>query len=794
MKLRTQVLLFLFLFGFAPLTAIVISALPFILDRVELFYHKAHLQNLRADFRDLDEHLASRHEMVRLLAKLPEPSLILGEELGEDDKSIDEARVRYTIWINQILGDYFDIDQILFLDAKGQPRFWLELDLQSREWKPTLHKPVMPSPALLQRAMEQSLGEVSVSKISLGQTADMTDPRHFMTLNLISAIGHRTDKDELEKIGYVVVNVDAGGMARAYMNTLWVTNDGAYLLDRVTGNTEPNAFKDFAGLEAIFATGKLGLWEGQGGHVIWVPLFMTEESGPLWVGRAVDPSPVIELRNNLLVRLVTIGFIALAVVLLTARWIASAVSRIGQSMTERIGRVLRTEEPVQFNWRGPREIRDLGQQLTELANNHARHAQEQKAHALQLEKSNQYKSEFLANVSHELRTPLNSILLLSKMLDKGGDQLNAEQKKQIRVIHEAGADLKALIDDILDLSKIEAGGAVIDPELIQLPSLLNELNELLKPQFEAKGLDFSVELESGTPEKMVSDPAKIKQILKNFLANAVKFTSRGGITLRVYQMLADSACPMRFAVKDTGIGIPADKHELIFEAFKQADGSTRREYGGTGLGLSISRELAALLEGRIELESVEGKGSTFTLCLPLAISSETHAEPQQIETLPADDLVLLSSANGAQETESTVAEAEFTGMQVLIVDDNVQHLLQLTPVLEDWGLEIVAAVDENEVFDALTDEPGIALMLIDTMVPELHGYDTIRAIRKDRRFTGLYIIALTNTQVGANSEKALEAGADIAMHKPIDSVKLKHTIGEIFTKSRFGSEVPRGHA
>ncbi|MCU7947660.1 MAG: histidine kinase, partial [Candidatus Thiodiazotropha sp. (ex Cardiolucina cf. quadrata)] len=189
MKLRTQILILLFLFGFAPLTAMVLTNLPFVLDRLEFFYHKAYLQNLRADFRDLDEHLASRHEMLRLLAKLPEPGLILGEqEVEEGMKQIDHARARYTEWINQILRDHLDIFQILFLDLEGNPRFWLELNARTRQWEPTIKKPDMPSWDFFQQSVHQEFGRVAVSKISLNPGVAHLDPRRFMTLRMISPI------------------------------------------------------------------------------------------------------------------------------------------------------------------------------------------------------------------------------------------------------------------------------------------------------------------------------------------------------------------------------------------------------------------------------------------------------------------------------------------------------------------------------------------------------------------------------------------------------------------------------
>ena len=758
----------------------VASSLPFVLERLELFYHKAHLQNLRADFRDLDEHLASRHEVVRLLAKLPEPGLILGEELQTDDETLDQARVRYTNWVNQILMGHLDIIQILYLDLEGKPHFWLELNPRTQQWEPTLHNPDLPSRAFFEKAVQQELGSVSISKISLNAEAGLTDIRRFMTLRLISGIVGRGEDGRMQPIGAVVVNVDVGGMASAYRNTLWVTNDGAYLLERLAGNNDPVAFRDFAGLDKIFEEGKLSLWEKQGQQIIWVPMFMTEGSGPLWVGRAVDPSPVSQFRNNLIIRVLTIAILALGLLLLSARWIAMRISLFGETLAEQIGRVMRGNEAVRFDWRGSREVQDLGQKLTTLAETHARHAQDQLKHARQLEESNRYKSEFLANVSHELRTPLNSILLLSKIMREGASSLTEDQKQQLRVIHEAGKDLKELIDNILDLTKIEAGQASFSMEEIDVYHFINELCELVKPQFDAKGLWLKTEFADDVPALFVSDLAKVRQILKNFLANALKFTHQGGVTIRAYRRGQNDICPLSIAVIDTGVGIPANKHDVIFDAFKQADGSTSRLYGGTGLGLSISRELASLLDGHIELESEEGRGAAFTLCLPL---QTVGRHPEGTEESPAVEALqegtepyLLKHSLPETEAESAIPLQGFTDKKVLLVDDDLRSLLALTPMLEGWGFEVTAAGDGKEALETLADDPDFSVVLLDIMMPEMDGYDTIRNIRNDPGLKGLLIIALSAQTSGEDPERCLMEGADAFIAKPVDATELQELL------------------
>jgi signal transduction histidine kinase/HAMP domain-containing protein/ActR/RegA family two-component response regulator len=254
----------------------------------------------------------------------------------------------------------------------------------------------------------------------------------------------------------------------------------------------------------------------------------------------------------------------------------------------------------------------------------ARRTLEERAQQLAL--SSQYKSEFLANMSHELRTPLNSLLVLAKLLSENPDgNLTVKQVEFARTIHEAGSDLLQLINDILDLSKVEAGKMEVHPTAISLDALLEYVDATFRPTAAQKGLAFQVEVSSGAPTLVFSDEQRLQQILRNLLSNAVKFTHTGGVTLRVSQADADMVFngPLRneksviaFVVTDTGIGIAEDKLELIFGAFQQADGTTSRGYGGTGLGLSISRDIARLLGGEIHATSRPGHGSTFTFFLP----------------------------------------------------------------------------------------------------------------------------------------------------------------------------------
>jgi signal transduction histidine kinase/HAMP domain-containing protein/ActR/RegA family two-component response regulator len=405
--------------------------------------------------------------------------------------------------------------------------------------------------------------------------------------------------------------------------------------------------------------------------------------------------------------------------------------------------------------------------------------------------SSQYKSEFLANMSHELRTPLNSLLILARLLSDNPDGHLSDQEVQFATtIHRSGSDLLQLINDILDLSKIEAGRMDVRPKRLPLIKLLDYVHATFRPLTIDRGLAFELAVGEDVPREMYSDEQRLQQILRNLLSNAIKFTASGKVELRVdrvqdaeHRWVRDTDDVIAFTVSDTGIGIAPEKLPVIFEAFQQADGTTNRKYGGTGLGLSISREIAGLLGGRIVAESEPGKGSTFTLYVPVVSPGHTAPVP-----VPEDrpDLPLppqpaaepFPVAHDADDAWPSPTKLEawtsgrpgriLAGRRVLIVDDDIRNVFALTHVLGRVGMTVLYAENGREGIETLERSGDVELVLMDIMMPEMDGYETISAIRCTPRWAGLPIVALTAKAMPGDREKSIARGANDYVPKPVD--------------------------
>ncbi len=457
--------------------------------------------------------------------------------------------------------------------------------------------------------------------------------------------------------------------------------------------------------------------------------------------------------------------------------------RLAGELQARTGELqVRQEELQQSN----AELEDKAAQLVrqkrdiEIKNAEIEQArQEIEQRAKQLDMASRYKSQFLANVSHELRTPLNSLLILARLLaENPAENLTAKQVEYAKVIHSSGSDLLLLINDILDLSRVEAGKLDVHPERFALGALAEDLRTVFGPLAAEKALEFTVSTAPDVPAELVTDRQRLRQVLHNLLSNAVKFTQQGSVELRIGPAGprgggAEDA--IAFSVTDTGIGISGDSLKTIFEAFQQGDGTTSRRYGGTGLGLAISREVAAVLGGRITAQSQPGTGSTFTLYLPVAYRGTADGlagggEPGgAAEPVPGVDGDTLVPAAPPAELGK---HQRLRGKKVLIVDDDLRNAFAISSVLGLYGLSVSHAPSGRQGIETLRADPGIDLVLMDVMMPEQDGYSTTAAIREMPQFAELPLIVVTARAMPGDRDKALDAGASDYVTKPVDTDEL----------------------
>lgn len=427
-----------------------------------------------------------------------------------------------------------------------------------------------------------------------------------------------------------------------------------------------------------------------------------------------------------------------------------------------------------------------------------------KAEALEL--ANTYKSEFLANMSHELRTPLNSILVLSQLLSDRDDvsPLSDKEKEFAMTINTSGQDLLTLINDILDLSKVEAGHLDIHEDEIVLEELLAESKRMFKPMADLKHIEFKTDLSSDLPEKMVSDTIRIQQIIKNLVSNAIKFTDLGEVVLS-FRKPTEFECDaigckvdtyIAMAVSDTGIGIPDDKQQLIFEAFRQTDGTTSRKYGGTGLGLTISRELSHLLGGRIILESVEGKGSEFVFILPLhsdnkhaASKSSTVVKKVVIDQPKPKESKAVETAKPEEKIPETGLEASNT---LLIIEDDVNFSSILAGLSEEKGFETKVAHTGQQGFE-LAVEIRPSAIILDLGLPDIDGMELAEKLGRlpETRHIPIHIVSGMEN----DSSSMLPSSVIGFLKKPVDIKTIYKTLSKIesVSTSEFKKLLVVGH-
>ena len=735
----------------------------------------------------LETNLAQSKELLLSFAELPPIDGIIRAKQDDgfdarENSSLEMWKSRLQkIWASHISHNH-DLLQVRYLDARtGQELVRVNYDPGSPD-----KVKVVPDSELqnkfdrdyFQKSLKLKKGEVYISRFDLNQELGQVQYPFVPTARFITPVFDEND----ELFGLVAVNLNISRILKSFHDE--DDSDTQIVLYDSKGDfiLHPNHLLEFGSdlghnnlvkselpriIPDLEKQKRSGIAEGD----VFGKIFFSKrkiEISPDYTLLSINFQSydgvyhsMVHVRNTAILLSLVFLILTIGISLVLSRLITTPMSKM-ISVLENAGHGDELEFPQCIT----KEFCSIQHAIKQYHNNWIQSEKElleAKGEIVRTEAKAEAKSLFLANMSHEIRTPMNGVLGMTQILQT--TKLDSQQKECTDVIEGSANLLLTIIDDILDFSKIEAGKLAIEKIVMHPAELVEETLSLLKPQADNKGINMSLDIESGVPEKVVGDPMRIRQILTNLSSNAVKFTDVGKVEIHLSaNNLSTKECELVFKVTDTGVGIESSRLKSIFSAFTQADNSVTRKYGGTGLGLTISHQLATMMNGTLEVESAVDKGSTFTLVCPARIALEGE--------VPGD-------AHLVGEEKWHGGDVDFTKVRLLVAEDNRVNKLVAKAILSKMGFEFDIVPNGLEAIKALETEPYDAI-LMDCQMPVMDGYTATRNIRTSGKpYADIPIIALTASALDTDVQKSIDAGMDAHVPKPIQVSVLQVKISRL---------------
>jgi signal transduction histidine kinase/ActR/RegA family two-component response regulator len=655
--------------------------------------------------------------------------------------TLDEATIGYTL--DELSGAY-SASSIFVADGRGRvlahagagpaPGTGAELDAR-------LARALRGDEVTRLLELDGTLLSVAVQPVTLGDSV-------LGVLGLGYPIGELAA--DLHNVTGLDVTVLRGGRVAA---SAWRPADG--------GESPP---PDAAALAAVTAGDSARLvLAGRESMATAMPL---DPDTRLMLSRPLDPILAHFRRAKL--EMLACGIALAALGLLVSQWVSRRIARPIRELTEAADALSRGELDAEVRVASGDEIGALGRSFNTMARQLEALMHEAVRKARAAEQANEAKSVFLATMSHEIRTPLNGVIgFAEQLLDS---PLTPEQREHVRILHGSAEDLLAILDDVLDFARIDAGELRLEQVDLHVPTCLKRALDPVRGAIEAKGLELSVAVDGDVPEALTGPAVRLRQIVLNFASNAAKFTERGSIDVRASLATAgEREVTLRIAVRDTGIGIARDRQGRLFQPFEQLDSGSDREYGGTGLGLAICKDLAELMGGRVGVESEPGRGSTFWVEVPLARPEAARDDPAPRAAEPAAPLPSAAAPSAGR----IAGDPRRAAQRVLVVEDNPVNRKVTTLILSKAGWSVAHAENGLEALERCAEE-RFDLVLMDCQMPALDGFEATRRIRERERGSGerVPIVALTANALVGDRETCLAAGMDDFVAKPVHAQAL----------------------